>query len=62
MHSKGDPETCISGNLKFGNNEDVIAEVDMTVDREKRTLHFFVCGKLQPISFVGLPSRIKFCV
>ncbi|KAA6391847.1 MAG: putative cmgc ck2 family [Streblomastix strix] len=42
VHSKGDPETCISGNLKFGNNEDVIAEVDMTVDREKRTLHFFV--------------------
>ncbi|KAA6338679.1 MAG: hypothetical protein EZS28_052678, partial [Streblomastix strix] len=52
----------IDGNSPYENGEIVIAEVNMHPEREQRTLHFFAKGHWQPISFVGLPDRIKFCV
>ncbi|KAA6396511.1 MAG: putative CAMK family protein kinase, partial [Streblomastix strix] len=52
----------IDGNSPYENGEIVIAEVNMHPEREKRTLHFFTNGLWQPIYFVGLPDRIKFCV
>ncbi|KAA6376479.1 MAG: hypothetical protein EZS28_027994, partial [Streblomastix strix] len=52
----------IDGNSKFKEGDEVAAEINMTVEREKRTLHFFVKGQQQPISFIGLPDRVKFCV
>ncbi|KAA6379058.1 MAG: hypothetical protein EZS28_025417 [Streblomastix strix] len=52
----------IDGNSKFKEGDEVTAEINMTVEREKRTLHFFVKGQQQPISFIGLPDFVKFCV
>ncbi|KAA6396235.1 MAG: putative kinase domain protein [Streblomastix strix] len=52
----------IEGNEPYGNNDIVTLEVNMHPNKEKRTLHFFVKDKQQPISFVGLPDRIKFIV
>ncbi|KAA6372203.1 MAG: hypothetical protein EZS28_032271, partial [Streblomastix strix] len=52
----------IDGNSPYENSEIVIAEVNMHPQKEQRTLHFFAKGLQQPISFVGLPDKIKFCV
>ncbi|KAA6388434.1 MAG: putative protein kinase domain protein [Streblomastix strix] len=52
----------IDGNSPYENGEIVIVEVNMHSEREQRTLHFFAKDIWQPISFVGLPDRIKFCV
>ncbi|KAA6381184.1 MAG: hypothetical protein EZS28_023289 [Streblomastix strix] len=52
----------IEGNEPYDNNDIVTLEVNMQPQKEKRTLHFFVKDKQQPISFVGLPDRIKFIV
>ncbi|KAA6402216.1 MAG: putative CAMK family protein kinase [Streblomastix strix] len=52
----------IDGNSPYQNGEIVIAEVNMHPEREKRTLHFFANGLWQPIYFVGLPDKIKFCI
>ncbi|KAA6365615.1 MAG: hypothetical protein EZS28_038857, partial [Streblomastix strix] len=51
-----------NGNSEFYEGDEVILEINMAVEREQRTLHFFVKGRQQPISFVGLPNSVKFCV
>ncbi|KAA6390551.1 MAG: putative AGC family protein kinase [Streblomastix strix] len=50
----------IDGNDKFENGEVVIAEINMPFNRQERTLHFFVKGKWQPVSIIGLPDSVKF--
>ncbi|KAA6384192.1 MAG: hypothetical protein EZS28_020282 [Streblomastix strix] len=52
----------ITGNDKYENGDLVTLEVNMHEDKEKRTLHFFLKEKQQPISFIGLPDCIKFIV
>ncbi|KAA6396377.1 MAG: hypothetical protein EZS28_008098 [Streblomastix strix] len=53
---------CIFTGKQYKNGDIVMAEVNMGLDREQRTLHFFVGDTQMPISFKGLPSSIKFFV
>ncbi|KAK2963312.1 putative Protein kinase domain containing protein [Blattamonas nauphoetae] len=46
----------ISGNDRWQSNEEITFEVDMN----KRTLHIFKNGTLQPISFTDIPEKIVF--
>ncbi|KAA6358991.1 MAG: hypothetical protein EZS28_045482, partial [Streblomastix strix] len=49
-------------NNKYENGEIVTAEVNMHIQKERRTLHFFVKGLWQQYLFSRLPDSIKFCV
>ncbi|KAA6392098.1 MAG: hypothetical protein EZS28_012372, partial [Streblomastix strix] len=47
---------------KFNNDDIITAEVNMHLEKEERTLHFFVNNQWQNCSFQNLPDSIKFCV
>ncbi|KAA6401757.1 MAG: hypothetical protein EZS28_002714 [Streblomastix strix] len=47
---------------KFKNDDIITAEVNMHLEKEERTLHFFVNNQWQNCSFQNLPDSIKFCV
>ncbi|KAA6385131.1 MAG: putative NEK protein kinase [Streblomastix strix] len=63
VHLTGESDKkYISGNETYDNDVTIIMEVNMAVEREKRTLHFFVGGRQQPVSLSNLPDKIKFIV
>ncbi|KAA6396465.1 MAG: putative NEK protein kinase [Streblomastix strix] len=55
-------EKYIDGNSVYQDGDTVVLEINMTSERETRKLTFFVNGRQQPISFIGLPDRVKICV
>jgi hypothetical protein len=54
---------CYQNGLSGGNNPlKENDEISLEIDMDKRTLHFFVKGLLQPVSYSNIPSPIKFYV
>lgn len=52
------------GDIDIAHEGDIISmEVDLTSeDKEKRTLKYFVNGKLQKYYFINVPLRVNFAV